>query len=134
MDLPFGVVRGKQGGGAGGHNGLRSVTAGLGGADYLRVRLGIGRPPDVFRGTTADWVLMGFNESAQSVEAMIDRGVAMTERVIAEGMDAAIAAFHARDPGSRARERRIRRAEERASDGPGDTLPAEPSDVGGEQE
>jgi PTH1 family peptidyl-tRNA hydrolase len=80
LDLPFGVVRGKVGGGAGGHNGLRSLTQALGGPDYLRVRLGVGRPPPVFRGDQADWVLMGFNEPAAQVNAMIDAGTAPSQR------------------------------------------------------
>ena len=45
LDLPFGAIRLKRGGGDNGHNGLRSVTKSLGGPDYLRVRFGIGRPP-----------------------------------------------------------------------------------------
>lgn len=115
LDLPFGVVRGKSGGGAGGHNGLRSLTQSLGGPDYLRVRLGVGRPPAVFRGDQADWVLMGFNEPAAQVNAMIDSGVRMVEAILAEGMDAAIGRFHASEPGSRAKERRLRKEAERKS-------------------
>ena len=45
VDLPFGAVRGKTGGGAGGHNGLRSVIRGLGTGEFPRIRLGVGRPP-----------------------------------------------------------------------------------------
>lgn len=127
LDLPFGIVRGKVGGGHGGHNGLRSVSARLGGDDYLRIRLGIGRPPAAFRGDQADWVLMGFNEPADRVAAMVDAGVAMAEMVVAEGMDAAIARFHAAAPGTRARARRERKAAERATaqEGDGGTV-AEP--------
>jgi peptidyl-tRNA hydrolase, PTH1 family len=110
LDLPFGAVRGKAGGGAGGHNGVRSVIAGLGTGDFLRVRLGIGRPPAEFRGDEADWVLMPFTEPAEEVEALIDGGVSFVEAVLEEGMDAAIARFHAAEPGSRARRRHERRA------------------------
>ena len=60
VDLPFGAVRGKTGGGAGGHNGLRSVIRGLGTGEFPRIRLGVGRPPEDFRGDGADWVLMRF--------------------------------------------------------------------------
>jgi len=109
LDLPFGAVRGKAGGGAGGHNGVRSVIAGLGTGDFLRVRLGIGRPPREFRGDEADWVLMPFGEPAEEVEALLAAGFAFVESVLEEGMDGAIARFHAAEPGSRARARRERR-------------------------
>src|SRR5699024_3000274 len=45
LDLPYGALRVKQGGGEGGHNGLRSISAAIGSKNYLRVRFGIGRPP-----------------------------------------------------------------------------------------
>src|SRR5260221_2189665 len=59
LDLPFGTLRLKQGGGDNGHNGLRSVTAALGTRDYFRVRVGIGRPPA--RMDAADSVLHDFS-------------------------------------------------------------------------
>ena len=59
LDVPFGDIRLKLGGGAGGHNGLRSVTAALGSPDYYRVRLGIGRPPG--RMDPATFVLRDFS-------------------------------------------------------------------------
>jgi PTH1 family peptidyl-tRNA hydrolase len=55
LDLPFGVIRLKQGGGEGGHNGLRSISRSVNSKNYLRVRLGIGRPPG--RMEAADFVL-----------------------------------------------------------------------------
>ncbi|HEV2087340.1 MAG TPA: aminoacyl-tRNA hydrolase, partial [Cryptosporangiaceae bacterium] len=58
LDLPFGAVRLKLGGGDNGHNGLRSVTRSLGTREYLRVRVGIGRPPG--RQDPADYVLKDF--------------------------------------------------------------------------
>lgn len=127
LDLPFGVVRGKIGGGAGGHNGLRSLTQSLGGPDYLRVRLGVGRPPPAFRGDQADWVLMGFNEPAAQVNAMIDAGVRMVETILDDGMEAAIGRFHASEPGSRARERRLRKAAERQD--PDNAIPQTDADT-----
>lgn len=132
LDLPFGTVRGKVGGGTGGNNGLKSITARLGSGDYLRVRIGIGRPPAAFRGDDAAWVLSGFSEPAAEVEAMLDRALAMTEAVVADGMEAAIARFHAAEPGARARERRRRREESQAApagspDADADT-PADASD------
>lgn len=109
LDLPFGLVRGKLGGGTAGHNGLRSITTGLGSGDYPRIRIGIGRPPAEFWGDRAAWVLTAFAEPSDEVEAMLAEALAMTEVTVAEGIDAAIARFHAGDPGSRARDRRERR-------------------------
>jgi PTH1 family peptidyl-tRNA hydrolase len=109
LDLPFGAVRGKAGGGTAGHNGLRSLQQGLGSSGYLRVRLGIGRPPPEWRGDAADWVLTAFSEPQVEVETMLETGLSMVETAIADGMDAAIARFHAAEPGARARERRARR-------------------------
>ncbi len=59
LDLPYGTIRVKFGGGEGGHNGLRSMSAALGTRDYLRVRFGIGRPPG--RIDPADYVLRDFS-------------------------------------------------------------------------
>lgn len=109
LDLPFGVVRGKLGGGHGGHNGLRSVTRGLGTGEFPRLRLGIGRPPDTFGGDGADWVLSRFTETRDEVESMITRAADMAEVALADGMATAIERFHAAEPGSRARERSERR-------------------------
>jgi PTH1 family peptidyl-tRNA hydrolase len=109
LDLPFGAVRGKVGGGAGGHNGLRSVTRGLGGPGFARIRLGVGKPPADFRGDGADWVLMRFTEPREEVEAMVLRGADMVEAVLADGMPAAVERFHASEPGARAAARAERR-------------------------
>ena len=120
LDLPFGTVRGKLGGGHGGHNGLRSVNVGLGTGEYPRVRLGIGRPPAEFRGDPADWVLTRFAEPREEVEAMVARATDMVELALAEGMTAAIERFHASEPGARARQRHERRAAEAAEAAPVD--------------
>ena len=103
VDLPFGAVRGKIGGGVAGHNGLRSVRAGLGSAEFSRIRLGIGRPDKRFAGDTAAWVLAVHTEPPEEVEALVMRGADMAERALADGMGAEIAAFHAREPGARRR-------------------------------
>ncbi|HMO00003.1 MAG TPA: aminoacyl-tRNA hydrolase [Miltoncostaeaceae bacterium] len=117
LDLPFGAVRGKVGGGVGGHNGLRSVTRGLGGPGFARIRLGVGKPPPDFRGDGADWVLMRFTEPAEEVEAMIRRGADMVEAVLADGMPAAVERFHASEPGARAAARAERRETARQARG-----------------
>jgi peptidyl-tRNA hydrolase, PTH1 family len=117
VDLPFGAVRGKLGGGAGGHNGLRSVIRGLGTGEFPRIRLGVGRPPADFRGDAADWVLTRFAEPPEEVEAMVARAADMAELALAEGAEDAINRFHASSPGARARARRERR--EDAAEEPG---------------
>ena len=65
LDIPFGEVRLKVGGGHAGHNGLRSIMAGAGG-EFGRVRLGIGRPPPGFRGEVASFVLSGFDTTERA--------------------------------------------------------------------
>lgn len=92
LDLSFGDVRVKQGGGDGGHNGLRSITKSLGSNDYLRVRVGIGRPPG--RMDAADFVLRDFSaterkllpnivdDAADAVESLIARGLAATQNLL----------------------------------------------------
>ena len=89
LDIPFGTIRLKQGGGDNGHNGLRSVTAALGTRDYLRVRIGIGRPPG--RMDPADFVLHDFSAAerkalpdvlercADAVEVLMQRGLAVAQ-------------------------------------------------------
>jgi PTH1 family peptidyl-tRNA hydrolase len=127
IDLPFGTVRGKVGGGAGGHNGVRSVIAGLGTGEFPRLRLGVGRPPADFRGDGADWVLMRFTEPREAVEAMVARAADMAEAALAEGMPAAVNRFHASEPGARSEARRARRAARAGGEGEGE--PDEPGDV-----
>ena len=64
IDLPFGEVRTRLGGGLAGHNGLRSLKSALGGTDFWRVRLGVGRPPSTDPEIVASYVLAPFAESA----------------------------------------------------------------------
>jgi len=125
IDLPFGTVRVKAGGGHGGHNGLRSLVRGLSGPGFLRVRVGVGRPPPDFRGDEAAWVLARFSEPADEVDALIGRAVEATEIVLADGLEEAVRRVHASPPGERARRRAERRqatargaAAERADDHP----------------
>jgi PTH1 family peptidyl-tRNA hydrolase len=112
IDLPFGVVRGKRGGGAGGHNGVRSVAQGLGSREFLRIRVGVGRQPPEFRGDEAAWVLANFSEPRDEVEALITRAVAVVETALTDGMEAAIAVHHAQPPGTRSRQRGERRSDD----------------------
>jgi peptidyl-tRNA hydrolase, PTH1 family len=85
LDLPPSVVRVKQGGGEGGHNGLKSISAALSTKDYLRVRCGIGRPPG--RMDAADYVLRDFT-AAERKELPLDlqKAADAVEMLIAEGL------------------------------------------------
>ncbi len=66
LDLPFGTVRLKKGGGHAGHNGLRSLVSHLGGPDFCRVRIGISRPGPQYQGDAADYVLSPFSAAERT--------------------------------------------------------------------
>ena len=89
LDLPYGTIRVKQGGGEGGHNGLRSISSSLGTKDYQRVRFGVGRPPG--RQDPADFVLKDFSaaerkelpleleRAADAAEMLLELGLLETQ-------------------------------------------------------
>lgn len=94
LDLGFGVVRLKRGGGEGGHNGLRSITSSIGTRDYLRVRFGIGRPPG--RQDPADYVLKRFSGAeTKELEFAVDLAADAAEALLADGLEPAQNRFHA---------------------------------------
>jgi peptidyl-tRNA hydrolase, PTH1 family len=94
LDLGFGVVRLKLGGGEGGHNGLRSISASIGTKDYLRVRFGIGRPPG--RQDPADFVLKRFSgEERKELDFAVDLAADAAEALLREGLEPAQNRFHA---------------------------------------
>ena len=94
LDLGFGVVRLKQGGGEGGHNGLRSISASVGTKDYLRVRFGIGRPPG--RQDPADFVLKRFSGAERKeLEFAVDLAADAVEALLGDGLEPAQNRFHA---------------------------------------
>ena len=95
LDLDFGTVRLKRGGGEGGHNGLRSISQSLGSKDYLRVRLGIGRPPG--RQDPADYVLSDFPARDRvEVELLIGEGADAVTALVHTGLEATQGRFHGR--------------------------------------
>jgi PTH1 family peptidyl-tRNA hydrolase len=98
LDLPFGTVRLKVGGGHAGHNGLRSIMSSIGTGDFGRVRVGIGRPPPGFRGEVADFVLAPFDavESASLADPLRTAAESVLD-VAARGMAAAMNARNARE-------------------------------------
>lgn len=88
IDLPFGEVRVRTGGGLAGHNGLKSLKASLGSADFARVRVGVGRPATTDPDRVAAYVLGRFREPREEVRDLIDRAADAAERVVL-GEDAA---------------------------------------------
>jgi peptidyl-tRNA hydrolase, PTH1 family len=93
IDLPFGDVRTQRGGGLAGHNGLKSLKRELGGADFVRVRVGVGRPDSTDPEIVSAYVLGRFRESDAQVAELIERACAQVEAVVlddaqAEGTDA----------------------------------------------
>jgi PTH1 family peptidyl-tRNA hydrolase len=84
IDLPFGDVRTRLGGGLAGHNGLRSLKAELGGTEFTRVRVGVGRPDSTDPEIVSAWVLGRFRESASEVQELVASAADAVERVIAD--------------------------------------------------
>jgi PTH1 family peptidyl-tRNA hydrolase len=82
IDLPFGEVRVRLGGGLAGHNGLKSLKRELGGADFQRVRVGVGRPDSTDPDVVAAYVLGSWRQPAAEVAELIERAAAETERLV----------------------------------------------------
>ena len=82
IDLPFGEVRSKLGGGVAGHNGLKSLDQGLGGRDFWRVRGGIGRPESTDPEVVSSYVLSRFREPEGDVRALICDAADEAERLV----------------------------------------------------
>src|SRR3954471_964304 len=93
LDLAFGEIRAKRGGGEGGHNGLRSMSKSLSTKDYVRVRFGIGRPPG--RQDPADYVLSDFSSAERKeLDFLVDRAADVVEAVVLEGVEWAQNKYH----------------------------------------
>ena len=93
LDLPFGSLRVKFGGGDNGHNGLRSIRRSIGTGDFFRVRLGIGRPPG--RQDPAEYVLRDFaGPEREESKVMVARAADAVEALVLEGLDAAQQRFN----------------------------------------
>ena len=95
LDLPFGTVRLKQGGGHGGHNGLRSIMEQLGKGDFIRLRIGIGRPP---HGDTVNYVLGNIPpDQMEDLPRVLDGGLDMLEMLLDEGLPKAMSLYNNRN-------------------------------------
>jgi PTH1 family peptidyl-tRNA hydrolase len=93
LDLGYGQVKAKLGGGEGGHNGLRSMSKSLGGKEYARVRFGVGRPPG--RQDPADYVLSDFSAvERKELEFLVDRAADVVEAIVTQGVEAAQNAYN----------------------------------------
>ena len=97
LDLPLGRLMLKAGGGSAGHNGLKSLTQHLGGPDYLRLRIGIGRPPPKW--DVADYVLAGFTGAEEAeLDEVLARSVEALDLLVEKGTTAAMNAVNRKEP------------------------------------
>lgn len=95
LDIDAGTIRLKLGGGEGGHNGLRDITKAIGTKDYLRVRVGIGRPPG--RMDPADFVLRDFSTTERrDLPMLVSDAADAVEALLTEGLERAQGRFHPR--------------------------------------
>ena len=94
LDLPFGSVKLKNGGGHGGHNGLRDINKSAGN-EYARVRVGVGRPPEGW--SVSDYVLGKWNPTeAKSIASVVDRAADAVESVVRDGLEPSMNHFNQR--------------------------------------
>jgi peptidyl-tRNA hydrolase, PTH1 family len=93
VDLEPGRLQARRGGGLAGHNGLRSLAQHLGTQEFLRLRIGVGRPGRGDRRSVSDWVLSPF-EPDQDVEGLVARAADAVEAISVDGLDAAQARFN----------------------------------------
>jgi PTH1 family peptidyl-tRNA hydrolase len=104
MDLDFGRMKLVEGGGTGGHNGLKSIVAGLGTEAFCRLRFGIGRPPAQWQG--ADFVLADFTAQEQQIlPNLIEEAADASQAIVKDGLVTAMNKFNRRNkkqPGSAA--------------------------------
>jgi PTH1 family peptidyl-tRNA hydrolase len=84
IDLPFGELRARVGGGLAGHNGLKSLRRGLGSPDFARLRVGVGRPDSTDPDVVSAWVLGRFGEPRDAVRELVRRAAAEAERLVRE--------------------------------------------------
>jgi PTH1 family peptidyl-tRNA hydrolase len=96
IDLPFGTLRVKVGGGHGGHNGLRSITAALGHGDFVRVRIGVDRPPP--GGDVSGYVLSRFAAAERQVlSELVEQAAVVLEVILRQGPQQAMNTYNNRE-------------------------------------
>ena len=89
IDLPFGTLQLREGGGLAGHNGLKSIKQALGGGDFMRLRVGVGRPDSSDPEVVSAYVLGRFSESEQQVRELVRAAADEVERAVLGGAAAA---------------------------------------------
>ncbi len=82
IDIPFGEVRARLGGGLAGHNGLKSLKRELGGPEFVRVRVGVGRPASSDPEIVSSYVLGRFRESPAQVRELVERAAEQVQRIV----------------------------------------------------
>jgi PTH1 family peptidyl-tRNA hydrolase len=98
LDMAFADIRIKVGGGHAGHNGLRSLIEQIGSADFVRVRIGIGRPLPGFRGEVADYVLSSFDPGERAeLDEVVARSVDTARKILTLGVEAAMNRVNAKE-------------------------------------
>lgn len=96
LDLPFGTVRLKTGGGDAGHKGLKSIITSLGSADFMRVRMGIGKPSD--KSQVENYVLQRFDsEETDSLQSIVQLASEAAVEIVISGMQQAMAKYHTKN-------------------------------------
>ena len=90
IDLPFGTLQVKLGGGLAGHNGLKSITEVLSTRDFVRLRVGVGRPGPGDRRPIKDWILSGWDQAPAEVEQLVLDAAAAVEFIVERGVRAAM--------------------------------------------
>ncbi len=99
VDLPFQKIRVKTGGGDAGHNGLKSIRSSIGHGEFSRVRIGVGRPSPEDKIDVADYVLQPFAKTEFDVmEKYLGHAVAVTEALVFDGLQKALAVASLQDP------------------------------------
>jgi PTH1 family peptidyl-tRNA hydrolase len=87
IDLPFGELRARVGGGLAGHNGLRSLKRELGSGDFARLRIGVGRPDSTDPEIVSSWVLGRFREPREEVQGLVDDACRELDAIVLEGAE-----------------------------------------------
>ncbi|MFA5322457.1 MAG: aminoacyl-tRNA hydrolase [Smithella sp.] len=96
LDLPFGTIRLKSGGGDAGHKGLKSIITCLGSADFMRVRMGIGKPSDKFQ--VEDYVLQRFDSGEPDLlQSIVQLASEAAAEIVISGMQQAMAKYHTKN-------------------------------------